>query len=156
MTHEEQIRQLCVRMGVAYPRLQRLRVKFTREHGDEGEAKLAEYLEGIWEELRDEPRIPARQAGLVHPEQYVPHPARALPDEPEAVPEEYQAEISRRAREGFDVLRQDERERQELHRLGTRIKDLAKRAPVGTDFAQAIEAMKQGLEGLEQAVEKAA
>lgn len=74
------------------------------------------------------PRIPARQNGQAHPEQYSASSAGALPHEPEAISEEEQRLESQRRRELHDQIRWRDRQRQDVRQMASKLKDLEKQA----------------------------
>lgn len=93
------IQELAAKLGISEQQLSRLEHRYVRKHGDDSDAKLERQLGKLWRECRDEPRIPAKQNGRAHPEQYTNHAADGLPDEPESVSMEVQAEQTAQSRQ---------------------------------------------------------
>lgn len=124
----ESISEFAAELGIEDGQLIRFHRECVKKHKDGADEWLLAWLYVSWQELRDEPRFPAKQNGLLHPPQYVSTAVRAI-DDAESVPSVFQNVLTLEAHSRHATRRaedaKEEHAEEQARQLARQLRDVA-------------------------------
>ncbi len=115
--------ELGAQIGWTEAKVARERINYQREHGADGDKRLASYMQAAHQENRDEVRLLGKQGGYVESFAASLHvKGTSGEQEPEAIPAKLQAHYSDNGWQNMEVLKGEEKARREARARAERLR----------------------------------